>query len=184
MSAQWTANELRTIPLRLVREQATCDEIRRRRRRVILSEMIKPAIVGAALILGYLMQTAGIHWESIIVAVITAVSMWGLTLLTTHLKNRKVKEGQLHRTSEAIAELDLKERERIDAKTEQFIEMVRELHAQQTQNMQSIIDNQKAIIENQSEAMKLKDIEIDKRGVQIAEMQKQLLALPAAIPPK
>jgi uncharacterized membrane protein (DUF106 family) len=145
--------------------------------------MIKPAIVGAALVVGFLMQTAGLHWESIIGALIGAVSMWAGTLVREFFIRRKeanklklVAEGQSHRTSEAIAELDLEERRRIDAKQEQFIEMVRDLHAQQTANMQSIIDNQKAIIENQKESMKLKDAEIDKRGLQITEMQKQLLS--------
>lgn len=175
MSAQWTYTQLRTTPLRLVREQATDEEFRRKRRRVILREMLKPAIVGAALVVGYLMQVAGMQWETVIVALISAGSMWAMNAAAAYWKNRKQKEGQSHRTSEAIAELDLKERERIDAKQEQFIEMVRELHAQQTANMQSIIDNQKAIIENQKESMKLKDMELDKRGFQIAEMQKELL---------
>lgn len=175
MNAQWTATELRTTSLRLVRAQATYDVIRRKHQRVALRQMIKPVMVAAAVSVGFLMQSAGVHWDQVASGLVGAILTLGGVAIKGYWSHRSVAEGQVHRTSEAIAELDLEERRRIDAKQEQFIEMFRDMHSQQTQNMQAIIDNQKAIIENQKEQMKLKDIEIDRRGVQISEMQNQLL---------
>jgi hypothetical protein len=184
MSAQWTSTELRTTSLRLVRAQVTYDVIRRKHQRVALRQMIKPVMVAAAVSVGFLMQSAGIQWDQVVSGLVGSILALGGVAIKEYWSHRRdtgrlkaVSEGQVHRTSEAIAELDLEERKRIDAKQEQFIEMVRELHTQQTQNMQSIIENQKAIIENQKEQMKLKDIELDRRGVQISDMQNKMLKL-------
>lgn len=178
----WTSAELLTFPLHLVRDRATRDVLNRRRQRQILGAMIKPAIAAGLLFVGYLMQSAGLHWDQIVSGLIgTALALVGVAIKAfwdsrkETLRLRSESDGQLHRTSEAIAKLDFEERQRIDSKQEQFIEMVRDMHVQQTQNMQSIINNQNAIIENQKEAMKTKDSELLRREVQMGEMQKELI---------
>lgn len=175
MSQTWSIAELRYTPISEVRRQAFIEVFNDRLWRSLKQQMAPPLATAFAVIAAFFLESYGMHWDTLIVGVVGPLLTYaGVALKSLYdgrkenLKFKSVEQSRENRKSEAMAELDFEERKRVDAKQEQFIEMIREMHLQQTADMKSIITSQQSLIESQR-------LEMSRQAIQISDMQKELL---------